>query len=88
MPELASSPEIQRYLEGRSGFDEAFEIEGIIYVRGLGAGGDMLSVWSPGKSRLAKLMESAAHLVGMGTERVEAAPDMNVFLLIGRERSY
>ena len=66
-------------------FDEAFDIQGVIYVRGLGAGGDMMSVWSPGKSDLAKLMESSAHLVDMGTERVAGSPDMNVFVTGGSQ---
>jgi peptide/nickel transport system permease protein len=85
LPDLASAPEVQRYLEARTGFGEAFEIQGAIYVRGLGAGGDMMSVWSPDKSDLAKLMESSAHLVDMGTERVAGSPDMNVFVPGGSE---
>lgn len=80
VPDLASSPEVQRFLEARTGFADNFDIQGVIYVRGLGAGGDMLSAWTPGKSDLAKLMESTAHLVGMDTERIDGSPDMNVFV--------
>jgi hypothetical protein len=85
LPDLASSPEVQRFLEARTGFAENFDIQGVIYVRGVGAGGDMLSVWTPGKSDLAKLMESTAHLVGVGTERIDGSPDMNVFVPGGGE---
>lgn len=85
LPDLSSSPEIQRFLDARTGFADNFDIEGVIYVRGLGAGGDLMSVWTPGKSDLAKVMESAAHLAGMGTERVNNAPDLNVFVPGGSE---
>jgi hypothetical protein len=80
LPDLASSPEVRRFLETRTGFADNFDIEGVIYVRGLGAGGDMLSVWTPGRSDLAKLMESTANLVGVNTERIDGSPDMNVFV--------
>lgn len=85
LPDLASAPEVRRYLDARVGFDEAFDIQAVIYLRGLGAGGDRMSVWSPGKSGLAKLMESAAQLTGMRTERMSGNPDMNVFVPGGSE---
>jgi peptide/nickel transport system permease protein len=85
LPDLSSSPEIQRFLDARIGFADNFDIEGVIYVRGMGAGGDLMSVWTPGISSLAKLLESSAHLVGMGTERFDGPPDMNVFVPGGSE---
>jgi hypothetical protein len=80
VPDLATAPEVSRYLEARTGFDHAFEIEGVIYLRGLGAGGESIAVRSPGKNSLAKLMETATHLSGMDTERLTGAPSVNVFV--------
>jgi peptide/nickel transport system permease protein len=86
MPDLSSSPEVERFLEARRGFAGNFDIEAVIYVRGLGSGGEDLSAWTPEKSDLAKLMESAAHLVGADTERIEGPADMNVFVPGGAEQ--
>ena len=80
MPDLSGSPPVERFLEGRTGFAGNFDIEGVIYVRGLGSGGDDMVAWSPGQSDIAKLMESAAHLTGADTERIEGPADMNVFV--------
>ncbi|MFN2187897.1 MAG: ABC transporter permease subunit [Candidatus Promineifilaceae bacterium] len=85
MPDLSGSPDVQRFLEARTGFADNFNIEGVVYVRGIGAGGEDLSTWSPEKSDLAKLIETAAHLTGSDTERIEGPADMNVFVPGGVE---
>lgn len=80
LPTLAAAPEVESYLQARHGFETAYDVEGVVYLRGLGAGGDELSVSSLEKSDLAKLMETAAHLNDVETDRTIGPPSMNIFV--------
>ena len=80
LPDMAAAPDARRFLEGRSTFANAFDIEGVIFLRGLGGGGDIINIWTRDASRLAKLMESASHLNNATTERVADTPTINPFV--------
>lgn len=86
LPEPARAPAATSFLQARHGFENAFDIEGVIYLRSLGVGQeDELSIWTPTPSSLSKLVESAAHLVNMETILVNDSPTMNVFAPTGWE---
>lgn len=79
-PDLRDSPQVQRFLQARSTFEDAFDIEAVIYLRGLGISNEnKLGIWSLNQSEAAKLVESAIHLSGMETERIQRLPSMNIF---------
>jgi HAMP domain-containing protein len=81
LPDLAAAPEITTYLEARTGFNTAFDIQGVIYLRGLAVGGEnTLAIWSRDNSDFSKLLSTAANLSGMETERVVGSPTMNIFV--------
>jgi hypothetical protein len=80
LPNLSAAPDIQTYLQAKTGFDTAFDIEGVIYLRGLGAGGEGLQVTALKATGLSKLMETAAQLNDVETDRAEGNPSMNVFV--------
>jgi peptide/nickel transport system permease protein len=81
LPELAPAPDAESYLQAKTGFADSFNIEAVIYLRGMGIGqADTLGVWIQEQSDLAKLVETASHLSGMSTERLNAHPSMNVFV--------
>jgi len=87
LPDLTRAPEIQSFLEARSTFTNAYEIENVIYLRGLGIGTeDTLAIWSEEKSDLAKLTETAVHLAGLKTERVQGPPSMNIYVPRGERQ--
>jgi peptide/nickel transport system permease protein len=87
LPNLARAPEIQSFLQARSTFANAYEIENVIYLRGLGIGTeDTLAIWSEKKSDLAKLTETAVHLTGLKTERVQGPPTMNIYVPRGERQ--
>ncbi|MGD2078572.1 MAG: M28 family peptidase, partial [Chloroflexota bacterium] len=80
LPDLSAAPDVESFLQARAGFDTAFDIEGVVYLRGLGAGGEGLSVTTLEGSDLAKLMETAAQLNEVETDRNTGHPSMNVFV--------
>ena len=64
----------------RQGFDSAFTIEAVIYLRGLSVGKeDTLAIWTQSTAGITKILESASHLTGMETERVNSDPSMNIY---------
>jgi peptide/nickel transport system permease protein len=87
LPDLARAPEVQSFLQARSTLSNAYEIENVIYLRGLGIGTeDTLAIWSEKKSDLAKLTETAVHLSGLKTERVQGPPSMNIYVPRGERQ--
>ena len=78
MPDQSAAPDPRSFLEARNGFD-LFDIEAVVYVRGLAGGGDEIGIWGEETSRLAKLMETASHLVNQQTVRQDGSPTMNIF---------
>ncbi len=81
LPDLAAAPEIATFLGARTGFDTAFDVQGVIYLRGLAAGSEnTLAVWARENSDLSKLLSTAANLSGMETERADGSPSMNIFV--------
>jgi peptide/nickel transport system permease protein len=80
LPDLSAAPDVESYLRAKPSFETAFDIEAVIYLRGLGAGGEALSVTALENTELAKLMETAAHLNHVETDRFVGNPSMNVFV--------
>jgi len=87
LPDMSTAPEVERYLQAKQGFASAFQIDGVVYLRGMAVGQETLAIWSDGKTDLAKLLETASHLTGMDTERVGGAPDMNIFVPGANEKA-
>ncbi len=72
-------PDITKFLDAKFGFSEAFDIEAVVHLRGLGAGsGDGLQVNAGGSTRLANLFETAARQVGVNTTRTGEAVDLSI----------
>jgi peptide/nickel transport system permease protein len=80
LPDLSPAPPVESYLQSRVGFDTAFDIQGVIYLRGLGLGGEnKLGIYSWKRNDFSKTLESATHLAGVQTERVGSDPVMQLF---------
>lgn len=80
LPGLEPAPAVETFLGARTGFATAFDLRAVIYVRGMGFGGeDTLAIWAEETTALTKVLESAVHLSGMQTERYEGPPSMNIF---------
>jgi ABC-type dipeptide/oligopeptide/nickel transport system permease component len=81
LPEMAPAPDILSFLQAKTGFDSAFDVQGVIFLRGLAGGGEnTLSLWSEENSEFAKLLQTAANISGMDTERNQGHPAMNQFV--------
>ncbi len=81
LPELAPAPEILSFLQAKTGFDTAFDVQGVIFLRGFAAGGEnTMSLWAQENSDFAKLLQTAANISGMDTERNEGHPAINLFV--------
>jgi ABC-type dipeptide/oligopeptide/nickel transport system permease component len=84
--ERVSHPEIAKLLQAKYGFSNAFDLEAVVTLRGLGAGaGDGLLVSSGGSLRLADLFERSAHRMGVSTRRAEEAVDISI---VFEDKSY
>ena len=79
LPDQTPAPDPRSYLQARNGF-ENFDVEGVIYVRGFAGGGEEMGIWGEETTRLAKLLESASHLVNQQTVRQDGSPTMNLFV--------
>lgn len=79
LPDQAPAPDPRSFLAARNGFDN-FNIEAVVYLRGFAGGGEEMGIWSEETTRLAKLMETASHLVNQQTVRQDGSPTMNVFV--------
>lgn len=72
-------PEIKDFLAAKQGFSGAFQIEGVVDLRGLGAGdGNGLVITTGGNRRLAEEFETAARQAGVPATR---APEQAELLL-------
>jgi hypothetical protein len=83
LPGGAAMPDPNRFLQGRSTFANAFQVEAVIYLRGLGTGSATLDVWTTeesAQSDVAKLLETAAHLNDVETRRARGLPAMSIYL--------
>jgi peptide/nickel transport system permease protein len=77
--EIVAAPDPGKLLQARSSFGNAFEVEAVVHLRGLGAGqGDGLALSTSGSQRLASLFEAAADQVGVSTTRVDEAVDLSM----------
>lgn len=79
LPDHAPAPDPRSFLQARNAFD-TFDIEGVIYLRGFAGGGEEMSIWGEETTRLAKLLETASHLVNQETVRQDGSPTMNIFV--------
>jgi len=68
------------FLKAKQGFSTAFDIEAVIFLRGLGSGNEppRLDLWSSGNERLVGLFERAARQIGVKTRRTEKPLDISV----------
>ncbi|MBN1220441.1 MAG: ABC transporter permease subunit [Anaerolineae bacterium] len=83
--EWVTTPDPERLLQAKPAFINAFDIEAVVELKGLGAGdGEGLAFYTSGSQRLANLFETAAHQVGVKTTRVDEGVDFN---LIFEERT-
>lgn len=74
-----SPPDINHFLSAKYGFSDAFEVEAIVDLRGVGGGsGDNLAVAAGGSLRLADLVENAAGRMGVDTVRLGEAVDISI----------
>jgi hypothetical protein len=74
-----SRPEVSKFLQARRGFVNAFELEAVVELRGLGAGsGDGLILSAGGSTRLADLFETSARRMGVRTSRAREALDISI----------
>jgi hypothetical protein len=79
LPDQAPAPAPRSFLAARNGFDN-FDIEAVIYLRGFAGGGEEMGIWGEKTTRLAKLLETASHLVNQQTVRQGGSPTMNIFV--------
>ncbi len=77
--EPVNDPDVQRFLQAKTGFIGRFEPVAIVQLRGLGDGtGNRLEVSSSGSLRLADLFETAAKQTGVRPLRSEEAIDISL----------
>jgi hypothetical protein len=77
--EVVTTPDPSKLLQAKGSFVNAFELEAVVHLRGLGTGaGDSLALSTSGSQRLAKLFEAAAGQVGVKTIRVDEAVDLSM----------
>ncbi len=70
---------VRKFLQARSGFANAFEVEAVIVLQGLGAGtGDGLEVTAGGNQRLAKLFDTSAGRTGVKASPANDAVDISI----------
>ena len=76
----AADHDVEQFLTARQGFASAFDIQSVVYLRGLGAGdGKGLIVSSAGGVRIAELLERSAKRMGVAAS-IEAE-QLNLSLL-------
>lgn len=72
-------PDISKFLEAKYGFSNAFDLEAVIELRGLGAGtGDGLSLSAGGSLRLAEMVERAADRMDVNSDRAGQPVDISI----------
>lgn len=77
--ESVFDPDVSRFLQAKTGFAMAFDLEAIVQLRGLGGGfGERLEVSVAGSLRLAKLLGKSARQMGVKADRVNEAIDIGV----------
>ncbi len=77
--ESVSNPDINKFLQAKTGFAANLEPEAIVHVRGVGGGsGDRLEISSGGSLRLAELFESTARRMGANVVRSDEPIDISI----------
>ena len=77
--EPVSNPDVNRFLQAKTGFARIFDIEAVVILRGLGAGaGDRLEVSAGGSLRLAELFEEVADQMGVDAYRSNETIDISL----------
>jgi len=76
--------ELERFLESRTGFKEAYQIKAIVFIRGVASpAGNRLLISTGGSMRLADLLDQAARRVGVKTHRVDEQVDLGKMFRTG-----
>ncbi|MFN2136697.1 MAG: M28 family metallopeptidase [Candidatus Promineifilaceae bacterium] len=77
--EPVDNPDINRFLQAKTGFAATYEPVAIIKLRGLGDGtGDRLQISAAGSLRLADVFETAADQSSVSSVRAEEAVDISM----------
>jgi len=72
-------PDVERFLEAKRGFSSSFDIEAVMDLRGVGAGGgDALMISGEGSMRLADLLETCAARMGVKAKRGGESVDIGI----------
>jgi len=72
-------PDVERFLEAKKGFSSSFDIEAVVELRGVGAGGgDALMISAEGSMRLADLLETCAARMGAKAKRGGGSVDIGI----------
>ena len=78
MGNVVYPPDPSSFLDAKYGFSNAFTIEAVVDLRGLGAGtGDRLSILAGGSRRLADLLGEAGRRMGVETVRTGEEVDLS-----------
>ena len=71
--------DVRKFLQARTGFSSAFEVEAVIVLEGLGDGsGDGLEITAGGNQRLASLFDTSAGRMGAKAEPANDAVDISI----------
>jgi hypothetical protein len=71
--------DVTQFLQSKYGFSNAFEIEAVVDLRGVGGGsGDSLAIAAGGSLRLAELVEQSAGQMNVATSRTADPVDMSI----------
>jgi peptide/nickel transport system permease protein len=82
-----SKPEISKLLETKFGFSEAFEVEAVIDIRGIGTQtGEELIIGTGGSARLGTLFEESARRLGVPARRADEGLDISIVFGSGSRR--
>ena len=77
--QFQGEPEAAQFLKGKYGFADAFDVVGVIRLRGLGVGdGKRLMLAAGGNQRLAQLFQRAARHMDTSTGRAKEPVDISV----------
>ena len=72
-------PDISKFLQAKIGFSTHLDLEAIIEIRGVGAGGgEAVMLSTQGSLRLVELFESSARRLGIPVTRAESFVDLSV----------
>jgi hypothetical protein len=76
--EPVNASDVSKFLQAKRGFSSNLKVEAIVHLRGLGAGGDTLTLSAEGSRRLLKLFEDAAGRAGVRARPARDPVDISI----------